>query len=254
MTRRRYVERMSLDISFPEVNLGADQDEEYCDVLIDGTERRIRFHDYAEIYEIPGLYEKLFYEELKCESPDVVVGLLAETLRGADESAEELRVLDLGAGNGMVGERLAAIGADQLVGVDIIPEAEEATRRDRPDLYDDYVVADMTALTPDQRRDLADRRFNCLTSVAALGFGDVPPEAFAAAYELLEDGGWVAFCIKEDFLSAGEGSGFSRLMRQKIEAGELDVAGQRRYQHRRSAVGKPLTYVAIVARKNLTAP
>ena len=43
-----------------------------------------------------------------------------------------------------------------------------------------------------------------MTSVAALGFGDVPPEVFTAAFDLVEDGGWVAFTIKEDFLDGGD--------------------------------------------------
>ena len=237
------------DIRFPDTNLGREQDEEFCDVLLDGEIRRIRFHDYDVIYEIPGLYEQLFYDELECRSPTVVVGLLADCLRDAGLSADDLRVLDLGAGNGMVGERLAKLGVAGLVGVDIIPEAAEAARRDRPDVYDEYVVADMTALTDEQRQALAEWRFTCLASVAALGFGDVPPEAFAAAYDLLEDGAVVAFCIKEEFLRSGEGSGFARLMRRKLDDGELEVIGERRYDHRRSATGDPLPYVAIVARK-----
>jgi predicted TPR repeat methyltransferase len=218
-------------------------------VRLDGELRRIRFHDYDVIYGVPGLYEQLFFEELECTSPGVVVDLLADSLRDEGISVDDLRVLDLGAGNGMVGERLAALGAAGLVGVDIIPEAADAARRDRPGVYDDYVVADMTALSQDQRRVLEGWRFTCLTSVAALGFGDVPPEAFSTAYDLLEEGAVVAFCIKEDFLRSGEGSGFARLMRRKLDSGELEIVGERRYDHRRSAAGDPLSYVAIVARK-----
>jgi len=54
------------------------QDEEWCEVCVDGKNKRIRFHDYGKIYEIPGLYEKLFYEKLKCCSPSVVVNLLED--------------------------------------------------------------------------------------------------------------------------------------------------------------------------------
>ncbi len=242
---------VTFDISFPDSNGAADQDEEVCEVVLDGRARRIRFHDYDEIFGVPGLYEQLFYEELKCTSPDVVVDLLSTSLAENDVLVEELRVLDLGAGNGMVGERLANLGVDELVGVDIIPEAATATHRDRPGIYDDYVVADMTDLAQDDQRKLEERRFTCLTSVAALGFGDVPPEAFTAAYDLVEDEGFVAFCIKEDFLreDESEASGFSRLMRGLVEQGELQIIGEQVYEHRRSAVGDPLPYVALVARK-----
>ena len=33
------------------------------------------------------------------------------------------------------------------------------------------------------------QHFNCLTMIAALGFGDIPPEAFTVAYNFIEDGG-----------------------------------------------------------------
>jgi len=61
-----------------------DQDEEFCTVEIDGERRQIRFHEYAEIYRVPGLYEHLFYDLLGCTSPSVVVSLLAAELRRAD--------------------------------------------------------------------------------------------------------------------------------------------------------------------------
>jgi predicted TPR repeat methyltransferase len=243
----------TIDISFPESNGTAQQDEEHCEVVLDGEVRRIRFHDYDEIFQIPGLYERIFYEELKCTSPGVVVDLLRESLTSAGVDAGGLRVLDLGAGNGMVGELLDEMGADQIVGVDIIPEAATAADRDRPGVYDDYVVADMADLDVADRVRLEDRRFTCLTSVAALGFGDVPPEAFACAYDLLEDGGFVAICIKEDFLRDGEGSGFAALMRGMLDSGELEVVGRRRYMHRKSAAGDALPYEALVARKRAAA-
>jgi predicted TPR repeat methyltransferase len=240
---------MPLEIRFPDTNATASQDEEYCEVLLGDEVRRIRFHDYGEIFEVPGLYEKLFYEELGCTSPTVVTDLLQESLTTTGVSPDELRVLDLGAGNGMVAEELAQIGITEFVGVDIIPQAAYAAERDRPGLYDDYVVADMTQLSEDQRDRLADQRFTCLTSVAALGFGDVPPEAFATAYDLLEKDAFVAFCIKEDFLEDGERTGFASLVADMLDDGELDIVDQRRYTHRQSAAGDELPYVALVARK-----
>ena len=236
-------------ISFPDVNDGCDQDGECCDVVIgDGTER-IRFHDYAQIYAIPGLYEQLFYEHLRCQSPAEVCGTLAAELERAGADPAGLRVLDLGAGNGMVGERIAELGAATIVGVDILPGAAEAAERDRPDVYDDYVVADLTALSDCERAALTGPRFNCLVAVAALGFGDIPPEAFATAFDAVEDDGWVALSIKEDFLRSGDGSGFARFLHRLIDEGALEVLVQRPYFHRLAARGDDLAYVALVGRK-----
>ena len=247
VTKERLQERASYEITFPP-NGSLSQDEEWCIVRMNGTERKLRFHDYGDIYDIPGLYEQLFYEHLECSSPETVVGLLQRELDATDVDPGALRVLDVGAGNGMVGEQLADIGIGRLVGADIIPQAAAAAERDRPGLYDDYLVVDLTDLAPDVRRDLESQELNLLTSVAALGFGDIPPVAFATAYDVLVPDGWLAFCIKEDFLE-DEGSGFARLIRELVEREMIELRVQERYRHRNSSSGEPLHYVAIVAAK-----
>jgi predicted TPR repeat methyltransferase len=240
---------VTFDIAFPRANAGADQDAECCEVTLDGTRRRIRFHDYAEIYNVPGLYEHLFYDVLDCRSPTVVCELLADALADGGYDPADQTVLDLGAGNRMVGERLAAMGCGTIVGADILAEAASAAERDRPDAYDAYVVGDLAAPTPEMRATLARYRFGVLATVAALGFGDVPPEAFQTAYDQLVPGGWLAFCIKEDFLADDEPSGFAQLIGELLDAGELEIVAERRYRHRLSAEGEPLHYIAQIARK-----
>jgi predicted TPR repeat methyltransferase len=247
-------ERERFDIRFPTRGNDVGQDEEWCEVGFDGTPRRLRFHDYGELYSVPGLYEQLFYDELECRSPATVCGLLREELVKAQADPTDLRVLDVGAGNGIVGEELERMGAGLLVGVDIIEEAQEATQRDRPGLYDHYYVVDLTDIPGDARGDLEDMRFNCLTSVAALGFGDIPPRAFAEAYNLVADGGWVAFTIKEDFLGDQDKTGFSQLIEMMLDEGNLERRGQRRYRHRLSMAREPLHYVAMTARKQSDVP
>ena len=240
----------SFEIAFPTVNADAEQDAECCEVTLDGERRRIRFHDYAEIYEVRGLYEHLFYEVLDCRSPKTVCDLLGEALRDGGYAPADQVVLDLGAGNGMVGECLTEMGCGTVVGVDILHEAADAARRDRPGAYADYVVGDLTDPSTEVREALGRHSFGVMTTVAALGFGDVPPAAFEYAFSLLRTGGWLAFCIKEDFLTDYEPSGFAELIRSLIADGTLEVLAERRYRHRLSASGEPLHYVAIVARKH----
>jgi 2-polyprenyl-3-methyl-5-hydroxy-6-metoxy-1,4-benzoquinol methylase len=236
-------------VALPEPGLSMTQDAEWCVVRLDGRWQQIRFHDYKAIYRIPGLYEKVIYDILKCDSPCVIRQSLEAQLAASGTPPAHVRVLDLGAGNGMMAEHLAEMGAGFIVGADIIEEAAEAAERDRPGLYDDYHVVDMTALNRSQRRELAAYGFNALTCVAALGFGDIPPLAFATAYNLVAPGGWIAFNIKEDFLSDHDRSGFAGLMRAMLDAGILKLHQQRRYQHRLSTGGKPLYYKAMVGRK-----
>jgi hypothetical protein len=115
----------------------------------------------------------------------------------------------------MVGECLTAMGCGTVIGVDILQEAADAAERDRPDAYAEYVVGDLTDPSPEVREALGRYRFGVMTTVAALGFGDVPPDAFAYAFSHLVPGGWLAFCIKEDFLADEEPSGFSQLIHSR---------------------------------------
>lgn len=234
---------------FPKPTGDMSQDTEWCEVLLKDGWKRIRFHDYAEIYEVPALYESLFYRKLKCTSPHRVVSLLKGVLRDVRVDPEALRVLDVGAGNGMVGQELRTIGAQRIVGIDIIAEAAAATARDRPGLYDAYHVADLTDLDKETDAALAQEDFNCLTTVAALGFGDIPPRAFMTAYEHIKRGGWLAFNIKEDFLEGADDTGFSRYIRGMIDSGAIRMHAYRRYCHRLSVTGDRLFYVAMIAQK-----
>lgn len=232
-----------------------DQDHEWCDVRVEGEWRRIRFHDYHEVFNIPGLYEALFYRQLKCCSPNRVIGLLNEVLSDFPQTGEDLRALDIGAGNGMVGYELRCIGASRVIGIDILPEAKEATERDRPGIYDDYLVTDISGPEPEEVRAIQQLRPNCLTVVAALGFGDIPKDAFIAAYNMIETPGWLAFNIKEDFLDEStDETGFSGLIRGLNRKGLLQIQAYRRYRHRLSIQGDPLHYVALVATKKEPIP
>lgn len=215
---------------------------------------KLRFHDYNEIFLRPGLYEQLFYERLKCNSPKKVTEALYYSLKQSNDNLSELRVLDLGAGNGIMGEELKKHGVSRLIGVDIINEAKLATERDRPGIYDSYYIADLTKLSKQMYEDFNSWSFNCLTSVAALGFEDIPPKAFFESLNLLQPESWIAFNIKETFLDNSDTSGFSRMIRELIFSEYLDIHHLERYNHRYSIEGKPLYYFAVVCKKNFDIP
>lgn len=242
--------RAALRLALPEPGSKFSQDDEWCVVADpDGTWREYRFHDYDRIFRVPGLYEKIFYDVLACDSPRFMVGLLQEALGAAGVGADTLRVLDLGAGNGIMAEELAAVGVEHTVGVDILPEARDAAERDRPGLYADYHVADLTALPAAQRDALAAHRPNALTVVAALGFGDIPPTAFRTAYDLVADDGWIVMTIKDAFLQETDTSGFAGMIGESVRSGSLEVVRRERFQHRLATDRSPLLYEGIIARK-----
>lgn len=237
-------------IQFPPDDVNElDQDEVYFYLLEDGEKRKIRLHDYDAMYGAPGLYEQVVYDRLKCQSPSKVRDVLASAIAQGEERFTERRVLDFGAGNGMAGEALNEHGVARLVGVDIIPEAQEATERDRPGVYDAFYTADFCNLTEEQREELSTWSLDCLVTVAALGFGDIPPRAFMEAFNLIDARGWVAFNIKESFLETRDTTGFSNLIRELMFSNYLKLYHLERYRHRLSVDGKPIYYYAFGGRK-----
>ncbi|MBA3749018.1 MAG: class I SAM-dependent methyltransferase [Solirubrobacterales bacterium] len=231
-----------------------DQDEEWCEVEIDGRRRRIRLHDYAAIYNIPGLYEQLFADRLECTSPEVVCDLLDGALEDAGRDPAAMAVLDFGAGNGMIGDGLARSGFNTIVGVDLLPEARAAALRDRPEVYEDYFVLDLTELSSGERTALTAYDFDCLVCVAALGFGDVPQRAFVEAFNAVGSPGWLAFNLRDRILEEEQAGGFGALVERMCSEGVIEERTRTRYTHRISIAGEPLEYVAIVAEKRRDIP
>jgi hypothetical protein len=112
----------------------------------------------------------------------------------------------------------------------------------------------MTDLDVKVEQEPKNHAFNCLTCVAALGFGDIPPAAFAEAYRLIAPGGLIAFNIKDRFLQDGDESGFSYQIRSMIENEVMGVSQKTRYRHRFATNGDPLYYIAIIGRKEVEIP
>lgn len=240
----------TFEISFPKDSNDLDQHKEWFEYWDDGERRKLRIHDYADLFSREGLYEALVYEMLECNSPAELAAVFSGALQGQRQEFAHLRILDLGAGNGMVAEEFVAGGAKYCVGVDLLAEAREAAERDRPGIYQDYLVADLCNLAEQDSHNLDEHRLNCLLTVAALGFGDIPPQAFATAFNALTWEGWLGMTIKEDFLMADDPSGFAALIKAMIDNNVVDALATKRYQHRLSVAGEPIYYIALVARKN----
>ncbi len=238
----------------PEHARELDQDQEWCEIETDGERRRIRFHDYAAIYAVPGLYERLFAERLECDSPRVVTELLGAEMRASRVKPGPLTALDFGAGNGMVGELLGQLGIGETIGVDLLPEARTAALRDRPGVYEDYYALDMTQLHPADRGRLMRHDFDLITCVAALGFGDIPPLAFAEAFNLVGSPGWTAFNLRDRFMEEEDPRSFGGFIARMFREGILEERTRKSYTHRVSVAGEPLEYVAVIAEKHDDVP
>lgn len=235
-------------VRFP-VPPGSLADDEYFLLDEDGAVRQIRLFDYQALFRRPGLYEQVVHERLHCRSPKLMAAWLAESVAAAGGEVEALRILDVGAGNGCVGEELARLGVARLVGVDVLAEAKLAAYRDRPGVYDAYHLVDPEGSVAALTQTLSCLSTNCLVAIAALGPEHLPADAFITYFDLLDDGGWLCFNIRADFVETGDARGFAALARDLISDGCLEVHLMRRYTHRRSIHGDALDYLAVIGRK-----
>lgn len=231
----------TLTIRFP-----ADGSEEWFEYQDGAGPRRLAFHDYAGIYAVPGLYERVFYDELGMCSAEVVVGAWADALDrlGRDPTAE--RVLDVGAGNGIGGERIRALGVERLIGLDLEPHARLAAERDREGVYDDYLIRDLADCPLDE---LHDHGFTSVLALSAVGVGHLPAAALERALTLLPDTGLFAFAVTPALMPGsvdpdGLATGYPETL-ARLLAGELS---REHYVHRRQVDGTPHEAVALVGR------
>lgn len=234
-------------IEFPTQPPGAAGEELIDVAFADGRAERLRLHEYDRLYAVPGLYEAVVQERLECRAPTVVAALLASGAERLGWEPGDVRVLDLGAGNGVSGEAQAAAGLRPVAAVDILPAAREAALRDRPGLYDTYLAADLTDLSPQAEAGLRAHEPNAIALVGAVGGDHLPPAALREALELLAPGpALLAYVIDPE-----HGSALEATLAGLAAEGRLRELARETYRHRRTAAGGERHWDAVLARLDL---
>jgi ubiquinone/menaquinone biosynthesis C-methylase UbiE len=109
----------------------------------------------------------------------------------------EQRVLDVGAGTGLVGAELKRAGFQNLVALDLSKEMLEVARAKQ--IYQDYVVGDVEAPLP-----LESASFGAVVAVGLFTQGHAGPKALDELHRVLCPGGFIAYSLRPD-LSASLG-------------------------------------------------
>lgn len=238
----------TFDIQLPKTAEYNSAGEEYFFLKENGMERKIMLQDYPTLYNIPHLYEHFVLKYLKYTSPQVLSELLLEQLMQHQTDLVNRKILDIGAGSGMMAKRLKAMGAGSIIGIDIIEEAKNAALRDCPNVYDNYYAEDLANLQKDTLTILQAQNFDCLVCCSALSH--IPAAAFNTAYNLLATNGWMAINVMKDFWEdKGEDGFYGRYPWAKNSA-IFDFKKQHTYIHRYRTNGdSPIDYIAIIGIK-----
>ena len=211
-------------------------------VVVSGRERRtVNIHDYDAIYSVPGLYEHVLQLRLQSRSPQMLASSLSARVAASDDAATPVRCLDVGAGVGLSGAALSVAGLVPAVGLDVSRLAGVAVQRDRPGLYEQFVVGALGEIELDA---LIERhRINALVSSAALTGGHIEPDVLADTWAAFAPGDWLAFTCLESRADRAR-AGFEAW---------TDFELDERFRHRVLTTGEPVFFRVLVGRRRQSA-
>lgn len=101
------------------------------------------------------------------------------------------RILDAGAGTGLVGQALAAYGYSDIVAADLSTAMlEEARKKKVYGAFHQIVLGESIALESDS--------FDAVVSVGVLTLGHAPPSSFDELIRITKPGGHIVFTLRTD--------------------------------------------------------
>ena len=155
------------------------------------------YDDWAETYD--DVVASYGYRHL----PYVIAMLCRHLHPGAGS------VLDAGAGTGLIGQSLALLGYDDLVGIDL--SAGMLARAARRGCY-----GELRSMALGGPLDFPDDRFAAVVSAGVLTVGHAPPESFAELIRVTKPAGYLVFSVSDPALVDG---GFQAEMQRLEQAG-----------------------------------
>ena len=188
--------------------------------------------DKARTERIQRVYESKDYEELTGEynvwASEYDADLQSLGFSGPKAGAEtlakyvadkEAKILDAGAGTGMVGEELARLGFKRITALDMSP-GMLMTANDKF-VYEELVVGELG-----KPLGFETGQFAGTTCIGTLTFGHAPPESLDELVRVTKAGGAVVFSMRTDYYTEG---GFD------VKQAALEEAGKWRLVERGEA-------------------
>ena len=166
-----------------------------------------RYDEWAENYE----KDVLGFGYL---IPAVAAGLVGRYVPAGDGSGG--RILDAGAGTGLMGEVLAALGYKNLTGIDLSENMLDAARKKE-------VYKKLYRMVLGEKLDFPDGAFAATVAMGVFTEGHAPPESFDEILRVTASGGTVIYSVR-DSDRADTGSGAYEKRREALEsAGEWNL-------------------------------
>ena len=153
-------------------------------------------------------YDRGLDEDFGWVSPQVTAEALARLVPG------DAKILDAGAGTGLVGEALARLGCQELYAMDLSQGMLEEARRKG-------VYRDFRQMTLGEELGYDTDYFDAVISVGVFTEGHAPPRGFDELIRITRQGGYIVFSLRVDLYEEG---GFKEYQAAQEESGKWKLA------------------------------
>jgi predicted TPR repeat methyltransferase len=130
------------------------------------------------------------YEQDLCsfgyKSPDVITDLI-----GRYVEKQNGHILDAGAGTGILGERLALRGYDNLTGIDLSLAMLDVAQKKG-------IYKSLQQMVLGEHLDFSDNYFSAVVSMGVFTENHAPPESFDELIRITKPGGHIVFSVRSD--------------------------------------------------------
>ncbi|XP_025096099.1 uncharacterized protein LOC112565068 [Pomacea canaliculata] len=138
-----------------------------------------------------GTYDALAVESKYYTAHDqIILGILSMY-----PVRRDIRILDVGAGTGLVGERLRNLGFERVDALD--PSAEMLRSAAKKGVYERLIHS---FFTNDPIKDVDEDTYDAIVMCGVCGPGAVPVEAFEEAVRIVKPGGHIFVCMRAENL------------------------------------------------------
>lgn len=149
-------------------------------------------------------YEATFEREFEYRAPKLAAEFFCRYV------PKQARILDAGAGTGLMGETLAKLGYHDLAAMDLSHGMLEEARKKN-------VYRELHHMVMGKTLDFADACFDAVVSVGVFAAGQAPASAFAELIRITRPGGYIVFTLRPDVY---ESYGFKEKQAALEEAGK----------------------------------
>ncbi|XP_078688345.1 methyltransferase-like protein 27 [Branchiostoma floridae x Branchiostoma belcheri] len=139
-----------------------------------------------------GHYEEEIMTQLKCIAPRVCADAVQKALAGSDR--KEVRILDVAAGTGLVGEELQKMGFTNMDAVD--GSRDMLDLAERKQIYQ-RVICDFVGANP---MDIENDTYDAIACCSAFGPGHLKEDCLPELIRVVKPGGSIVITFREEYL------------------------------------------------------